>query len=139
MRPFTRELEVSDSTVWENLCGNPIHVYQLISSCRLIVDEIRPQLSSESPLGHELEAMTWPSTDDYKGSILGLLRVQYTYQLPLVNLARGQIRSKSTHARLSVDDCFFLAKERIEGANPLLISGGIDYAVAIEWAEAALE
>lgn len=77
--------------------------------------------------------------DDYKGAILGLLRVQFTYELPIVDLAKGWIKHKATHARLSVGDCFFLAKERIEGHNPMLKSGGVDYAVAIEWAEAALE
>ena len=52
---------------------------------------------------------------------------------------KGKIGNRITGAKLFVDDCFYLAKERIDGQNPLLISGGIDYAIAIEWAEAALE
>ena len=32
-----------------------------------------------------------------------------------------------------------MAKERLYGNNPLQITGGVDYAVAIEWAEASLE
>ena len=59
--------------------------------------------------------------------------------MPITELAKGKIRDKETHARLTVEDCFFLATERINGKNPLLISGGMDYAIAIEWAEAALE
>ena len=69
----------------------------------------------------------------------GLLRAQYTYQLPTIELAKGKIRDKNTHARLTVEDCCFLATERINGNNPLLITGGTDYAIAIEWAETALQ
>ena len=39
---------------------------------------------------------------------------------------------------MSGEDCFYLAKERIDGQNPLT-DGGIDYAMAIEWAEASLQ
>ena len=46
---------------------------------------------------------------------------------------------RNTSAKLFADDCFDLAKERLYGNNPLQITGGVDYAVAIEWAEAALE
>ena len=81
----------------------------------------------------------WPDPEDFRGAIQGLLRVQYTYQLEIVDLAKGTIKKRITHARLFVEDCFFLAKERIDGQNPLLKSGGIDYAIAIEWAEAALQ
>ena len=63
---------------------------------------------------------------------------RYTYSFS-VKLANGVIRERITSAKLFVDDLFYLAKERIEGNNPLQVSGGIDYAVAIEWAEAALE
>ena len=51
--------------------------------------------------------------------------------MPITELAKGKIRDKETHARLTVEDCFFLATERINGNNPLLISGGMDYAIAI--------
>ena len=57
-----------------------------------------------------------------------------------VELANGFIRDRATYAKLFVDDLFFLAKERIDGNNPLLcLVKGTDYAIAIEWAEAALE
>ena len=59
--------------------------------------------------------------------------------LPIIELAKGKIRDKNTQARLSVEDCFFLATERINGNNPLLVSGGLDYAIAIGWAETALQ
>ena len=56
-----------------------------------------------------------------------------------MDLAKGLIRDRQTLARLMSEDAFFLASERLEGQNPLLISGGVDYAIAVEWAEAALE
>ena len=46
---------------------------------------------------------------------------------------------KNAQARLRVEDCFFLATERINGNNSLLVSGGLDYAIAIGWAETALQ
>ena len=69
----------------------------------------------------------------------GLLRAQNTYQVPITELAKGKIRDKNTHARLTVEDCCFLATERIIGNNLLPMSGGTDYAIAIEWAETALQ
>jgi hypothetical protein len=86
-----------------------------------------------------MQTVDWPEEVDYKGAIHGLMRVHFTYQLPPVDLARGLIRNRQTLARLSSQDCLFLAQERMQGDNPLLVEGGIDYAVAIEWAEAALE
>ena len=70
---------------------------------------------------------------------LGLLRAQHTYQLPITDLANGKIKNKITHAYLTAADCLFIATERIYGNNPMLSSGGVDYAIAIEWAEAALQ
>ena len=72
-------------------------------------------------------------------AVPGLLRVQYTYQVPITELAKGKIRNKNTQARLTAADCFFIAIECIYGNNSLTISGGVDYAIAIEWAETALE
>ncbi len=102
-----------------------------------------------------MSKVDWPEENDYKGtkiqkewfvfdardagSIHGILRVQFTYRLPILDLARGRIRDRQTLARLTVEDIFFLASERLDGKNPLLINGGTDYAIAIEWAEAALE
>ena len=106
-----------------------------------------------------IKRIKWPTDVDFKGVIHGLLRVQYTYHLDIckllsktkiiqlilktvhaVKLANGFIRDRETSAKLFVDDLFFLAKERIDGNNPLLcLVKGTDYALAIEWAEAALE
>ena len=106
------------------------------------------------------KSIQWPTDVDFKGVIHGLLRAQYTYHLDIgkwfslvckempklssfwiqrytysfsVKLANGVIRERITSAKLFVDDLFYLAKERIDGNNPLQISGGIDYAVAIEY------
>ena len=69
----------------------------------------------------------------------GLLRSQHTYQVPITQLAKGKIGGKNSQARLFASDCFFIASERIYGNNPMLFSGGVEYAIAIEWAEAALK
>ena len=86
----------------------------------------------------EIAATDWPSSEvDFNGASLGLVRAQYTYQLPILDLAQGRIKSKFTFARLSHDDCYSIAKDRFQGTNPILPSGGKDYAMAIEWSEAA--
>ena len=36
-----------------------------------------------------LKKIKWPTENDFKGAIHGLLRVQYTYQLDIVLLAKG--------------------------------------------------
>ena len=50
-----------------------------------------------------------------------------------------KLESQCTQARLTASDCFFIAKQRIYGNDPLLYNGGVDYAIAIEWAETALQ
>ena len=59
-----------------------------------------------------------------------------------IDLAKGKIGDKNTQARLSAYDCFFIASSHINGKKPLTLIGGsgvVDYAIAIEWAEAAME
>ena len=59
-----------------------------------------------------------------------------------IDLAKGKIGDKNTQARLSSYDCFFIASSHINGKKPLTLIGGsgvVDYAIAIEWAEAAME
>ena len=38
-----------------------------------------------------MKPVVWPTDGDIKGAIHGLLRVQYTYHLDIVALAKGQI------------------------------------------------
>ena len=58
-----------------------------------------------------------------------------------LDLAKGKIRDKKTQARLFAYDCFFIAGTHMEGNNDTTLydGPGVDYAIAIEWAEAALE
>ena len=58
-----------------------------------------------------------------------------------IDLAKGKIGDKNTQARLSAYDCFFIASSHINAKKPLTLIGGsgVDYAIAIEWAEAAME
>ena len=135
------ELQLQEK-ILEKLASNPVHIFQLIHSFRLIDQHLLPSLQSEKMLNEKFDFIKtkigWPGEEDFKGVIQGLLRVQFTYQLSIVDMAKGLIGSRQTNAFLSPEDCLFLAKERIDGNNPLLKGGGIDYAVAIEWAEAAL-
>ena len=68
------------------------------------------------------------------------MRAQYIYQLPIIELARGKIQHRNTEARLSVDDCFFIATNGNYGPNLIEINNvKVNFAIAIEWAEAALQ
>ena len=69
---------------------------------------------------------------------LGLLRAQYVYQLPMIELAKGKIRDRNTKANLNADDCFFIATIAI-GSNLFEIVERVNYAIGIEWAETALQ
>lgn len=127
--------------ILEKLASNPVHIFQLIHSFRLMDQHLLPSLQDNKLLEKFDFIKTkigWPGDEDFKGVIQGLLRVQFTYQLRIVDMAKGLIGNRQTNAYLSPEDCLFLAQERIDGNNPLLKGGGIDYAVAIEWAEAAL-
>ena len=67
------------------------------------------------------------------------MRAQYIYQVPIIELAKGKIRHRNTEARLSVDDCFFIATNCIRGHNMFEIVERVNYAIGIEWAETALQ
>ena len=83
--------------------------------------------------------ITWPEVDDLKGAIHGLLRIQYTYRLEAVDVAKGLLRGRQTLARLSPEDCLFLAEGRLQGDDPLRKDHTKEYALAIEWVEAAVQ
>lgn len=157
LKPVNDEIEAGrsqnqdlETITWERLCANPIHVFSLMGRKLYFEDVVLQTILRETEnleerervlnatWGH-MKRVSWPEEIDFKGAIHGLLRVQFTYHLPTIDIADGKLRDRQTLARLSVDDCLFLAKDRLNGKNPLLTTGGIDFAVAIEWAEAALE
>jgi hypothetical protein len=86
-----------------------------------------------------MNRVTWPDRFDLSGSMQSLLRAQSTYLLPTIEVARGKLGKRQTAARLSVKDCLHIASDRLSGLNSLRQDLGIEYALAIEWAETALE
>ena len=71
-----------------------------------------------------------------------LQEIHFWEFITCIDLAKGKIRDKNTQARLSSYDCFFIANSHIMGKKPLTLFGGsgvMDYAIAIEWVEAAME
>ena len=52
---------------------------------------------------------------------------------------RGKLGKRETSAHLTVEDCLDLAVHCYEGKHPLRSDLHAEYALAIEWIEAALE
>ena len=77
-------------------------------------------------------------TDFYDGANL-LQRIQYFYSLDPYDIAQGKLRIRKTHAKLTPEDVFELALLRFEGPSRLNKFVEFEYALAIEWAEAALK
>ena len=86
-------------------------------------------------------SVKWPNQKDIEGSALALSRIQAFYRLNPLDIANGQLGHIKTGARLSWKDCALLGNHRLKGkANTLAPSKGEpEYAVAIEWKEAALK
>jgi hypothetical protein len=92
-------------------------------------------------LGDIFKAMrnvVWPDDADLIGTIHGLLRAQHTYMLPATEVVKGKLRNRQTLAQISVEDSMLIAQSRLSGESPLRNDLHIEYALAIEWAEAAL-
>lgn len=81
----------------------------------------------------------WCSVEDVQGTTNALTRIQATYLLSAVDLARGIFAGKATKSRLSVSDCMRIAKYCLDPKNGISIEGAVEFALAIEWIEAALQ
>ena len=109
--------------VWNLLCSNPVHVFQLIKRLRFFEENIDPLLRTTSCKNkflchlfsihyyqHEIHLFfffiayqslhtvikrtKWPSDVDFKGVIHGLLRVQYTYHLDICKFFTYSLTNK---------------------------------------------
>jgi len=89
-------------------------------------------------INQEMEKTVWPDASDLIGSTHGLLRAQNTYMLPTTEVVKGKLRNRQTLARLSIEDVLFIAESRLTGESPQRSDLYVEYAQAIEWAEAAL-
>ena len=110
-----------EDKILENLVSNPIHNFQLMESIDLIEQYLLPFLMQNRDnetirVIHdkllEIPSKEWPNDDeDFHLVLDGLLRVQYTYQLPISDLAKGLIRNRKTNAYLSPEDCDFIENQ----------------------------
>ena len=82
--------------------------------------------------------MEWPTKVDVAGSAFSLFTIQYTYRIPVVNLARGILGQITTSAKLTVEDIEEIVNNRLEDHNTISHFPGKDYALAIEWVEGAI-
>ena len=80
----------------------------------------------------------WPTTLDVAGSVFSLFTIQYTYTLPVVDLARGNLGKRKTFARLTIEDIERIVELRLEDETTITHFPGRDFALAIEWVEAAI-
>ena len=67
-----------------------------------------------------------------------LFTIQYTYRVPIINLAQGIFGKRKTSARLSVEEIEQIVNNRLEDDSTISHFPGKDYALAIEWVEGAL-
>ena len=80
----------------------------------------------------------WPSKVDVAGSAFSLFTIQYTYRIPVVDLAGGILGERITSAKLTVEDIEDIVNNRLEDHNTISHFPGKDYALAIEWVEGAI-
>ena len=144
--PRFKELEVPDSTksdhgnfekVLEKLVGNPVHVYALVERMVLLLPSIKKELNNQK-IEKLVEDVELPEDGDLEGVTQAIARIQFAYQLDPVDMAYGRIRGVQTEARLSARQMMNIAQRRISGLHPMRPSVGKEYALAIEWAEGAL-
>ena len=86
-------------------------------------------------ISYELE---WPTKVDVSGCAFSLFTIQYTYRVPVINLAQGIFGKRKTSARLSVEEIEQIVNNRLEDDSTISHFPGKDYALAIEWVEEAL-
>ena len=81
--------------ILDKLVANPVHVFQLLCSFKLLDESIKSLEQSNRVIDVQnflkklniiKEFIGWPTNEDLKGAIHGLLRIQYTYQLPIGTL-----------------------------------------------------
>ena len=87
---------------------------------------------------HIIGKMEWPTKLDVAGSVFSLVTIQYTYKIPITDLATGKLRKRDTKATLTIDDIEDIVHKRMKDHTSLTRLPGKDYAIAIGWLEAAV-
>ena len=80
----------------------------------------------------------WPTKEDVAGSAFSLFTIQYTFKIPITNLAKGMLGKRVTHATLTVEDIEHIVNTRFEDTKSITNFAGKDYALAVEWIEGAV-
>ena len=78
-----------------------------------------------------------PTKLDVSGVVFSLVTIQYTYKIPVIDLAKGKVGKKATKATLTITDIEHIVQEILEDHLSPSREVGKDYAIAIEWLEAA--
>jgi hypothetical protein len=127
----------------DKLVGNPVHVYTLLYRYVVLLPRIQEKLTTELRgfiesiiTNQNGQAPTWLDLD---GAALSLARIQFTYKLDPQDISKGIINGIQTEARLNSDELVDIAERRISGMTPSKPGHPKDYAVAFEFAEAALD
>jgi len=124
----------------EKLVGNPVHVYTLIYRYYKLLPTIRKKIDPKlDEFVDEIINGEAPSLGDFDGAAMALARIQFTYRIPVSDLAKGIINGVETEARLTADELFEIAEQRVSGRVISKHGHPKDYAIAFEFAEAALE
>ena len=84
------------------------------------------------------EVNEWPTKLDVAGAVFALFTIQYTYKLPVIDIARGMLGNRQTLARLTIEDIKHMVVKRLEDQYTISHFPGKDYALAIEWVEGAI-
>ena len=83
--------------------------------------------------------MEWPKESDVSGATFSLVVIQFTYKIPVLSLINGKIGRQQTKAKLTIGDIQDIVADRLLQDSSLShIRGAKDYAIAIEWIEAAI-
>merc|ERR1711892_828592 len=130
--------------ILEMLVGNPIHVYSLIMRLTMQLGPLRQEMSRYPMVSGIEKGMTSilrqgenPDANDMEGVTQSLARIQFAYRLDPLDMASGVIAGVQTEARLSPIDMINIAMRRNSGMHPIRPGLGREFALAIEWAEAA--
>ena len=126
------------------LVGNPVHVYSLVTRLTTTLGYLRREMSSVPQVSGLERGITtilrhgdWPDSADIEGVTQAVARVMFTYNLDPLDMSRGLIHGHQTSARLSAADMFNIAYTRSTGHHPLRPGLGPEFALSIQWAEAA--
>ena len=130
--------EMTEDKVLDTLVSNAVHVFQLVYSLRLLYQDMKIIETSEentqritTKIREMRSIKKWPTNEDLEGVILALCKIQHTYRVSILDLAKGIIGRHKTHAYLTSEDCFKIAQSQMQPKIEF-------FALAIEWAEAAL-